>query len=258
MTLIWPWLWSQADVLAVEAEGRAGSAGALDEVRAEATFESGLTAVFETSRIADSPRPPHAACVFPSGEVEIDFLQRTFRNTIRRSSLDRRFCRQRGDGRDPLGRRPAQRLWLTGRRRSASMSAHSGRAMTPFGPLIWPWRSNKPERTFSGAGDDDVRSTDLIVGRLPPNAPPVTTHGSNKRCVVQDFHPARDVVRRRAEAAKAIRAEECSSAGRASVSKTEGRGFESPHSCHFVTRSGDARRRRSHIGFGSKSQAPKD
>ena len=27
--------------------------------------------------------------------------------------------------------------------------------------------------------------------------------------------------------------EECSSVGRASVSKTEGRGFESPHSCHF-------------------------
>ncbi len=31
---------------------------------------------------------------------------------------------------------------------------------------------------------------------------------------------------------------ECSSAGRASVSKTEGRGFESLHSCHLVTISG--------------------
>ena len=35
---------------------------------------------------------------------------------------------------------------------------------------------------------------------------------------------------------------ECSSAGRASVSKTESRGFESPHSCHPLWRSGVARR----------------
>jgi hypothetical protein len=32
--------------------------------------------------------------------------------------------------------------------------------------------------------------------------------------------------------ARRTSAEECSSVGRASVSKTEGRGFESPHSCH--------------------------
>src|SRR6516162_6628563 len=53
--------------------------------------------------------------------------------------------------------------------------------------------------------------------------------------------------------------EECSSAGRASVSKTEGRGFESLHSCHYIYRragvlSGVRRRRKVRQAFMAKDQ----
>jgi preprotein translocase subunit SecE len=37
---------------------------------------------------------------------------------------------------------------------------------------------------------------------------------------------------------RAVGPQECSSAGRASVSKTESRGFESPHSCHYICSTG--------------------
>jgi predicted dehydrogenase len=88
------------EVLAVEAEGRAPVGPFADEVRAEATFESGMTAVFEASRIADA-RDRRMKVVFPSGEVEIDFLERTFRNTTP-FALDPGFA-ETPLGRDPLG-----------------------------------------------------------------------------------------------------------------------------------------------------------
>ena len=89
-----------AEVLAVEAEGRTTHGPLLDEVRAEATFESGLTAVFVASRIAEA-RDRRMRLVYPSGEVEIDFLARTFRNTTP-FGLDPDFA-ETPIGKDPLG-----------------------------------------------------------------------------------------------------------------------------------------------------------
>jgi predicted dehydrogenase len=56
------------------------AAGDWDVARAEATFEDGFTALFDVSRQAPA-RKRTMRVVFPSGEVEIDFLARTFRNT---------------------------------------------------------------------------------------------------------------------------------------------------------------------------------
>ena len=69
---------TDADPLAVEAEGE-GAEG-LDRVRAEVDFDDGFTCVFDASRIAEGRRRTMKV-VFPSGEVEIDFVARTFRNT---------------------------------------------------------------------------------------------------------------------------------------------------------------------------------
>lgn len=55
------------------------AAGA-DEVTAELMFENGSVAVFKASRMADA-RERTMRIVYPSGEVAIDFLNRTFENT---------------------------------------------------------------------------------------------------------------------------------------------------------------------------------
>jgi predicted dehydrogenase len=55
------------------------AAGA-DEVSAELTFENGATAHFKASRMAQV-RERTMRIVYPSGEVSIDFLNRTFENT---------------------------------------------------------------------------------------------------------------------------------------------------------------------------------
>jgi predicted dehydrogenase len=89
-----------AEVIAVEAESRTTHGPLFDEVRAEATFESGLTAVFVASRIAEA-RDRRMRLVYPSGEVEIDFLARTFRNTTP-FSLNPDFA-ETPVGKDPLG-----------------------------------------------------------------------------------------------------------------------------------------------------------
>jgi predicted dehydrogenase len=89
-----------AEVIAVEAEGRTTHGPLPDEVRAEATFESGLIAVFEASRIAEA-RDRRMRLVYPSGEVEIDFLARTIRNTTP-FALNADFA-ETPVGRDPLG-----------------------------------------------------------------------------------------------------------------------------------------------------------
>jgi predicted dehydrogenase len=89
-----------AEVIAVEAESRTTHGPLPDEVRAEATFESGLTAVFEASRIAEA-RDRRMRLVYPSGEVEIDFLARTFKNTTP-FALNPDFA-ETPVGQDPLG-----------------------------------------------------------------------------------------------------------------------------------------------------------
>lgn len=63
-----------------EAEGARGPDGVWDVVRAEASFESGFTAILDVSRKA-AARKRTMRIVYPSGEVEIDFVARTFRNT---------------------------------------------------------------------------------------------------------------------------------------------------------------------------------
>lgn len=69
-----------AQPAAVEAEGARGPDGVWDEIRAEATFENGFTAILDVSRQAEARRRT-MRIVYPSGEVEIDFVARTFRNT---------------------------------------------------------------------------------------------------------------------------------------------------------------------------------
>jgi len=69
-----------APPLAVEAEGRVTVGPYLDEVSAEVTLDDGATVRLAASRIADALER-RMRVVYPSGEVEIDFVNRTFRNT---------------------------------------------------------------------------------------------------------------------------------------------------------------------------------
>jgi len=89
-----------AEVIAVEAEARVTHGPHADEVRAEATFESGLTAVLTASRIAEA-RDRRMRVVYPSGEVQIDFLARTFNNATP-FPLNPDFA-ETPVGKDPLG-----------------------------------------------------------------------------------------------------------------------------------------------------------
>jgi len=85
---------TDASPLAVEAEGNE------DQTSAEVTFDDGFTAVFETSRIADA-RERTMKLVYPSGELVIDFIARTFENSTP-FALDQHFA-ETPAGRDPLG-----------------------------------------------------------------------------------------------------------------------------------------------------------
>jgi len=71
---------SAADPVTAEADGARGPDGVWDKARAEVSFESGFTAIFDVSRLAPE-RKRTMRIVYPSGEVEIDFIARTFRNT---------------------------------------------------------------------------------------------------------------------------------------------------------------------------------
>ena len=84
----------------VSARGRVTEGPFADEARAELLFEDGLIAVLEASRIAGR-RERTMRLVFPSGELEIDFLARRF---VDRTpfGLDAHFA-ETADGRDPLG-----------------------------------------------------------------------------------------------------------------------------------------------------------
>jgi predicted dehydrogenase len=86
--------------IAVEGEGAITRSMSLDWVKAEATFDNGFTAVFEASRVAEA-RERTMKVVYPSGEVEIDFLARTFRNTTPFPLIEN--FTETPAGKDPLG-----------------------------------------------------------------------------------------------------------------------------------------------------------
>lgn len=69
-----------AEPVTAEGEGRFGAGGTCDAARAEVSFDSGFTGLFDVSRLAEG-RKRTMRVVYPSGEVEIDFMARTFRNT---------------------------------------------------------------------------------------------------------------------------------------------------------------------------------
>ena len=84
----------------VSARGRVTEGPFADEARAELSFSGGLVARLDASRIAEK-RERTMRLVFPSGELEIDFLSRRF---VDRTpfGLDSRFA-DTAVGRDPLG-----------------------------------------------------------------------------------------------------------------------------------------------------------
>ena len=87
-----------ADPLAVEAEGQVREGPLLDQVRAEITLDDGCNVVLEASRIAEA-RERRMRVVYPSGEVEIDFVTRAFRNTTP-------FALDEGFAETPAGKNP--------------------------------------------------------------------------------------------------------------------------------------------------------
>ncbi len=66
----------------MEAEGSRGEGRSWDEAKAEVTFDNGFTALFDVSRVAPALKRT-MRIVYPSGEVEIDFVSHAFRNTTR-------------------------------------------------------------------------------------------------------------------------------------------------------------------------------
>ncbi|MBO9543062.1 Gfo/Idh/MocA family oxidoreductase [Caulobacter sp.] len=86
--------------ITVEGEGAITRSTSLDWVKAEATFDNGFVAIFDSSRVAEA-RERTMKVVYPSGEVEIDFLQRTFRNTTPFPLIEN--FTETPAGKDPLG-----------------------------------------------------------------------------------------------------------------------------------------------------------
>jgi predicted dehydrogenase len=90
---------SAAEPVTAEGEGMRID-GVWDVARSEVSFEDGFTAIFDVSRQAPE-RKRNMRVVYPSGEVEIDFLTRAFRNTTP-FSLNPDFA-DTPAARDPLG-----------------------------------------------------------------------------------------------------------------------------------------------------------
>ncbi len=88
------------EATSVMAKGRAVESALSDDTRAEITFAGGLTAVFHASRVAEG-RARSMKLVYPSGELEIDFMNRTFENSTP-FQLNPHFS-ETVRGRDPLG-----------------------------------------------------------------------------------------------------------------------------------------------------------
>jgi predicted dehydrogenase len=91
---------SASDPVTAEGEGRLSDDGVWDIARSEVSFEDGFTAIFDVSRQAPE-RKRTMRVVYPSGEVEIDFVARTFRNTTP-FQLNADFA-DTPAGQDPLG-----------------------------------------------------------------------------------------------------------------------------------------------------------
>ncbi len=89
-----------AEPLAVLAQGRTTHGPFLDEVSCDIGLADGARFRIEASRIAEA-RERRMKVVYPSGEVEIDFVTRAFRNTTP-FNLDAEFT-DTPAGRDPLG-----------------------------------------------------------------------------------------------------------------------------------------------------------
>ena len=89
-----------AEPLAVLAQGRTTHGPFLDEVSCDIGLADGTRMKIEASRIAET-RERRMKLVYPSGEVEIDFVTRAFRNTTP-FALDADFT-DTPAGRDPLG-----------------------------------------------------------------------------------------------------------------------------------------------------------
>jgi predicted dehydrogenase len=97
---------SAAEPVTAEGEGRqfpgqeGGDDGVWDVARAEVSFDDGFTALFDVSRQAPA-RKRTMKIVYPSGELEIDFVARTVRNTTP-FVLNADYA-DTPAGRDPLG-----------------------------------------------------------------------------------------------------------------------------------------------------------
>ena len=91
---------SAADPVTAEGEGRLSDDGVWDVARAEVGFEDGFTAIFDVSRQAPA-RKRTMRIVYPSGEVEIDFVARTLRNTT--PFVLHADYAETPDGQDPRG-----------------------------------------------------------------------------------------------------------------------------------------------------------
>ena len=91
---------SASGPVTAEGEGQLSADGVWDVARAEVSFEDGFTAIFDVSRQAPA-RKRTMRVVYPSGEVEIDFVARTFRNTTP-FALNADFA-DTPAGTDPLG-----------------------------------------------------------------------------------------------------------------------------------------------------------
>ncbi|HXA38695.1 MAG TPA: Gfo/Idh/MocA family oxidoreductase [Phenylobacterium sp.] len=91
---------SAADPVTAEGEGSLSDDGVWDIARAEVSFEDGFTAFFDVSRQAPA-RKRTMKIVYPSGEVDIDFVARTLRNTTP-FALDAGYA-DTPAGKDPLG-----------------------------------------------------------------------------------------------------------------------------------------------------------
>jgi predicted dehydrogenase len=89
---------SAADPVTAEGDGAMSDDGVWDLARAEVSFDDGFTAVFDVSRQAPARRRT-MRIVYPSGELEIDFVARTLRNTTP-------FVLNAGYAETPAGRDP--------------------------------------------------------------------------------------------------------------------------------------------------------
>lgn len=91
---------SSAEPVTAEGEGRMSQDGVWDVARCEVSFDDGFSALFDVSREAPA-RHRTMRIVYPSGEIEIDFVSRSFRNTTP-FALNVDYA-DTPAGRDPLG-----------------------------------------------------------------------------------------------------------------------------------------------------------